>query len=461
MVLTPRYADFPETFFEKLDAVEFSQNPILHWNEALAKELGMTDRLFYSSVQVAQAYAGHQFGHFVPQLGDGRARLVGEFQDSQGRLFEVHLKGSGPTKFSRRGDGLATLDAVLRELLVSEDMHALGIPTTRTLAVLGTGKKVIRENEHPGAIQVRIAKSHVRVGTFEYFASRGNTAAIKILADEMLERLFPQLTIEANVYLALFEAVMEKQIQLVCRWLQVGFIHGVMNTDNTLISGETIDYGPCAFMEEYDPLKVFSSIDHQGRYAYARQPQIIKWNLTVLGQCLLPLFSESQDEATQILQRTLANFEDQFDAKWLSGMGRKLGLEEAKSSDAVLIQDFLSLLQKYEMDFTLGFRNLSEQIEHKEKDLKEWSIRWKSRIGENKKTLQQTLNDLNFTNPLFIPRNHLVEAAIKAAAQKNNFAPVERLLAAFKNPFQNSTDFVDLQLPAKPEERVQATFCGT
>ncbi len=461
MILTPSYSKLPEKFYEKLDAVDFSQYRILHWNDSLAQELGVTERLFHSPVQLAQAYAGHQFGHFVPQLGDGRARLVGEFKDPQGQLHEVHLKGSGPTQFSRRGDGLATLGAVLRELIVSEGMHFLKIPTTRTLAVLGTGKRVQREAEHPGAIQVRVAKSHVRVGTFEYFAARGDTQAIQMLADTMIARLYPQVASEKNKYIAFFESVVERQIQLVARWLQVGFIHGVMNTDNTTISGESIDYGPCAFMEEYDPLMVYSSIDHQGRYAYARQPQIIKWNLTVLGYCLLPLFAESQESATSIMENAIAKFESNFEKAWLSNMAQKLGIEDVKSEDVLLVEEFLMLLQKYKIDFTLGFRNLNQQGESKENDFKDWSTKWKLRILENKRTLEQTRISMDSVNPVLIPRNHLVEAAINAASQANNFVPLERLLAALKIPFADLAEFADLQKPAKPEERVSATFCGT
>lgn len=461
MVLTPRYAQLPEKFFEKLDAVEFSQYSVLYWNESLAKELGLTDRLFYGSVQLAQAYAGHQFGHFVPQLGDGRARLVGEIQDRNGHLFEVHLKGSGSTKFSRRGDGLATLDAVLRELLVSEGMHSLGIPTTRTLAVLGTGKKVYRENEHPGAIQVRIARSHVRVGTFEYFAARGDTASIKTLADEMIHRRFPQLQNQANAYSALFETVMEKQIQLVARWLQVGFIHGVMNTDNTLLSGETIDYGPCAFMEAYDPLKVFSSIDHQGRYAYARQPQVIKWNLTVLGHCLLPLFAENREVATQMLENTLSKFEANFHKAWLEGMAQKLGILEIKPGDEVLLQEFLVILHQQKIDFTLGFRGLSEKMQSTTKGMQEWFAKWAARVTSPNKTLAQVRKDLESINPIIIPRNHLVEKAIQAAVKNNDFSFTENLLKALATPFSAQQEFGEFQKPASPTEQIHATFCGT
>jgi serine/tyrosine/threonine adenylyltransferase len=461
MVLTPHYANLPEKFFEKLDSVEFSQYSVLYWNEALAKELGLRDRSFYSSVQLAQAYAGHQFGHFVPQLGDGRARLVGEIKDSQGQLFEVHLKGSGPTKFSRRGDGLATLDAVLRELLVSEGMHALGIPTTRTLAVLGTGEKVYRENEHPGAIQVRIGRSHVRVGTFEYFAARGDTEAIKILADEMIHRLYPQLQTQTNSYLALFEFVIEKQIQLVARWLQVGFIHGVMNTDNTLISGETIDYGPCAFMEAYDPLKVFSSIDHRGRYAYARQPQIIKWNLAMLGHCLLPLFAENREASTQMLETSLSKLEESFHKVWLGGMLRKLGIFDIKPGDEVLLQEFLVILHQQKIDFTLGFRNLSAEVHSASKEMQEWLAKWTERVTSPQKTLAQVQKDLQSINPIIIPRNHLVERAIQAAVKENDFSVTEKLLQELATPFFNQNNDSDFQKPATADEEVRATFCGT
>ena len=453
MVLAPSYSRLPEKFYERLEPVEFSQHSVLYWNESLAKELGLTDQLFYGPMQVAQAYAGHQFGHFVPQLGDGRARLVGELKDPAGQLFEVHLKGSGPTQFSRRGDGLATLDAVLRELLVSEGMHFLGIPTTRTLAVLGTGERVQREREHPGAIQVRIAKSHVRVGTFEYFAARGDTPAVKLLADEMIDRLFPQLKQKSNAYLSLFETVIEKQIQLVARWLQVGFIHGVMNTDNTTISGETIDYGPCAFMEAYEPLKVYSSIDRQGRYAYARQPQIIKWNLTVLGYCLLPLFDDNREKATQMLESTMGHFEEQFHRVWLEGMAKKLGISDAKADDEKLIQEFLSLLSKHQIDFTLGFRRLGEQSElFSSEEFKPWFEKWKARKGSLSPQEE---------NPIIIPRNHKVEQAIAKASLENDFTKVHRLLKALEKPFTETPEFVDLQKPAEPHEQVSATFCGT
>lgn len=453
MILTPHYAQLPENFYERLTPVEFSQYPVLYWNEALAKDLGLMDRNFYGSVQLALAYAGHQFGHFVPRLGDGRARLVGEIQSPQGVSFEVHLKGSGPTSFSRRGDGLATLSAVLRELIVSEGMHHLGVPTTRTLAVLGTGETVQREVDHPGAIQVRVGQSHVRVGTFEYFASRGDTASVRRLADEMIQRLYPECTQKKNPYIAFFEAVIEKQIQLVVRWMSVGFIHGVMNTDNTAISGETIDYGPCAFMEAYDPFKVFSSIDHQGRYAYSRQPQIIKWNLTVLGYCLVPLFGDNRTAATQMMEEVLAAFDSRYRDVWLQAMAQKLNLKQHRDGDEVLIKEFFDLLHKNEMDFTLSFHQLSLQEPFAGRaDFSPWVQKWQTRKEVDLK---------NHVNPIFIPRNHLVEKALTQASQKNDFSMMLQLLEASRKPFLKQQLYNQFYLAATPQEQVSATFCGT
>src|SRR4051794_1437531 len=369
------YAALPATFFARVVPTPVASPRLIKLNRPLAIHLGLDPdrlsspegteilagkRLPDGADPIAMAYAGHQFGHFVPQLGDGRAILLGEVIDQDGVRRDIQLKGSGPTPFSRRGDGRAALGPVLREYVVSEAMAALGIPTTRSLAAAMTGESVLRETALPGAVLTRVAASHIRVGTFQYFAARGDTDGVRRLADHVIARHYPEAAAATRPYHALLDGVIGRQADLVARWLLVGFIHGVMNTDNTSISGETIDYGPCAFMDHYEPAKVFSSIDEQGRYAYANQPRIALWNLTRLAECLLPLLAEQQDKAIEEAQSALINFAEAFNTAYQAGLRRKLGLFTARDGDPVLAQDLLDAMAKNQADFTLTFRRLSD-----------------------------------------------------------------------------------------------------
>lgn len=475
------YIQLPERFYQKLSATELPHTQLLYWNSLLANDLqlnGLSDeqklRIFsgqdVSLPAVAQAYAGHQFGYFSSQLGDGRARLIGDVQNREGKLFEVHLKGSGATAFSRRGDGFATLSSVLRELLVSEGMFGLGVPTSRTLAVMTTGEKVQRETEQPGGLLVRVAASHVRVGTFEYFASRRDVVALRALADFVIERHEPQLKNSTDKYEQLFAQIVQKQIQLICQWMRIGFIHGVMNTDNTFVSGETLDYGPCAFMEAYDPLAVFSSIDQRGRYAYARQPQILHWNLQNLAYCLGLLIDGKELTLPPPFITVLENFDQDFTSQWQKVMGEKIGINASAQEDTSLIRDYFDLLHKHQMDFTLGFRNLSEQLKSEEPkqgsffeqaDVGDWLKRWKQRLAQETKTNLAVAQSMDAVNPLYIPRNHLVEKAINKMVQERDLSLVKELVQVWQTPYDVQEGKEMWERPATDAEKVTATFCGT
>jgi uncharacterized protein YdiU (UPF0061 family) len=419
------------------------------------------------------AYAGHQFGHFVPQLGDGRAILLGEVIDACGVRRDIQLKGSGPTPFSRRGDGRAALGPVLREYIVSETMAALGIPTTRSLAAVLTGDSVLRETALPGAVLTRVASSHIRVGTFQFFAARGDTEGVRRLADHVIARHYPDAATAERPYHALLEGVIARQAELVARWLLVGFIHGVMNTDNTSISGETIDYGPCAFLDDYDPAKVFSSIDEMGRYAYANQPRIALWNLTRLAECLLPLFSDDQDKAIADAQLALAGFAEAFNDAYTAGLRAKLGLFTAQDGDQALAQDLLDAMAKNQADFTLTFRRLSDAALGPDHDREirqlfadpaaydEWAARWRQRTGDEPHDPAARQAAMRKVNPAFIPRNHRVEAVIEAAVNRDDFAPFEELLAVLSQPYRDQPAFVRYTEAPEPDQRVTQTFCGT
>ena len=419
------------------------------------------------------AYGGHQFGTFVPQLGDGRAILLGEVIDRAGVRRDIQLKGSGPTPFSRRGDGRAALGPVLREYIVSEAMAALGIPTTRSLAAVITGEHVMRETALPGAVLTRVASSHIRVGTFQYFAARGDTEGVRRLADHVIARHYPEVANAERPYHALLEGVIARQAELVARWLLVGFIHGVMNTDNTSISGETIDYGPCAFMDSYDPAAVFSSIDEQGRYAYANQPRIALWNLTRLAECLLPLFSDDKDKAIEQAQLILGEFPPRFTAVYRAGLRKKIGLFAESDGDEVLVQDLLDAMAKNQADFTLTFRRLSEAALDAAHDQKvralftdptaydEWAGRWRKRINDDAQTPAERAAAMRAVNPAFIPRNHRIETVIQAAVNRDDFAPFEELLTVLSRPYEDQPALSDYADPPQPDQRVLQTFCGT
>jgi uncharacterized protein YdiU (UPF0061 family) len=482
------YAALPPNFFARVAPTPVASPRLIKLNRPLAVKLGLDpDRLASpegieilagknvpdGAEPIAMAYAGHQFGHFVPQLGDGRAILLGEVIDADGVRRDIQLKGSGPTPFSRRGDGRAALGPVLREYIVSEAMAALGIPTTRSLAAVITGENVMRETPLPGAVLTRVASSHIRVGTFQFFAARGDTEGVRRLADHVIDRHYPQAATAERPYHALLEGVIARQADLVARWLLVGFIHGVMNTDNTSISGETIDYGPCAFMDNYDPATVFSSIDEHGRYAYANQPRIALWNLTRLAECLLPLFSEDKDKAIEQAQLILGEFAEKFSTAYQAGLRGKIGLVTARDGDEALVQDLLDAMAKNQADFTLTFRRLSDAALDPAGDEKirplfadpaaydEWAARWRQRTGDEPQTAPKRRAAMRSVNPAFIPRNHRIEAVIEAAVNRDDFAPFEELLTVLSKPCEDQPAFAAYSEPPQPEQRVLQTFCGT
>ena len=482
------YAALPANFFARVAPTPVAAPRLIKLNRPLALQLGLDPDLLSSpegaeilagktvpagADPIAMAYAGHQFGHFVPQLGDGRAILLGEVIDKDGIRRDIQLKGSGPTPFSRRGDGRAALGPVLREYIVSEAMFALGIPTTRSLAAVMSGESVMRETALPGAVLTRVAASHVRVGTFQYFAARGDTEGVRRLADHVIARHYPQPANAEQPYQALLEGVIARQAELVARWLLVGFIHGVMNTDNTSISGETIDYGPCAFMDHYDPAQVFSSIDEMGRYAYANQPRIALWNLTRLAECLLPLLSDDQEKAIAEAQGILGAFPQKFSAAYQAGLRNKIGLFTVRDGDEALLQDLLDAMAKNQADFTLTFRRLGEAALDPAGDAKvralfaepaafdEWAARWRQRAGEEPQTPAERQAAMRAVNPAFIPRNHRVEAVIQAAMVNDDYAPFEELLAVLSKPYQDQPEFAAYTEPPQPDQRVLQTFCGT
>jgi serine/tyrosine/threonine adenylyltransferase len=484
------YARLPERCFARLDPVPVASPRLVAFNEGLARELGANgadwepDRiaaLFAGNVvpdgaaPIAQAYAGHQFGSFVPQLGDGRALLLGEVVDAHGRRRDIQLKGSGVTPFSRGGDGRAALGPVLREYLVSEAMHALGIPTTRALAAVTTGEPVMRDEPLPGAVLARVAASHVRIGTFQYFAVRGDVAAVRELADFVIGRHYPDLQSADEPYAALLEAVVEAQASLVARWLHVGFIHGVMNTDNMAVSGETIDYGPCAFMDAYDPATVFSSIDRRGRYAYVNQPGIAQWNLARLAETLLPLVDAEPARAVERVTPVVQGFAGRFEQHWLAGMRRKLGLAGAEADDAALVQELLDAMQAASADYTLVFRRLSDaaageglaahvevqRLFGEPSAYLAWAGRWQARVARNPQAPAERAAAMRAVNPAFIPRNHLVEATLAAAVGEGDFAPFERLLGVLARPFEDQPASAEYMAPPAAIDASYRTFCGT
>ncbi len=476
------YARLPERFYARLPPTPVAAPRLVKLNEPLARELGLDprhlssqatvemlagNRIAEGSEPIALAYAGHQFGNFVPQLGDGRAILLGEVVDTKGVRRDIQLKGSGPTPFSRRGDGRAALGPVLREYIVSEAMYAMGIPTTRSLAAVITGEQVYRETALPGAVLTRVASSHVRVGTFQYFAARQDVDALRLLADHVIARHYPDVA--AGDYRALFEAVLGRQAALVARWMLVGFIHGVMNTDNSSIAGETIDYGPCAFMDTYHPNTVFSSIDQGGRYAYANQGRIAVWNLARFAETLLPLFDEDDDKALAQANESLQKFSGLFADAWFAGLRRKLGLTDAQPDDEKLAQDLLNTMAANSADFTLTFRKLCDAAadpaaDRAVRDLfvdptayDSWAVRWRERLAGDPAARRAAMQSVN---PAYIPRNHRVEAAL-AAATDGNFLPFEELLVVLSRPFEDRPEFAAYADPPLEEERVLRTFCGT
>ncbi len=469
------YARLPERFYARLAPTPVAAPRLVRLNTALAAQLGLDPDDLTADVlsgnlvpegaePMALAYAGHQFGNFVPQLGDGRANLLGEVA---GR--DIQLKGAGRTPFSRGGDGRAALGPVLREYLISEAMHALGVPTTRALAAVTTGEPVARETMLPGAIVTRVASSHIRVGTFQYFAARQDTDGVRALADYAIARHYP----DVSGYKAFLEAVIARQAELIARWLLIGFIHGVMNTDNCSIAGETIDYGPCAFMDAYDPATVFSSIDRQGRYAYGNQPRIAVWNLARLAETLLPLLADDDDQAVAIAQETLSGFGRTFEAAYFGGLRRKIGLSVERDGDNALAQDLLTAMAKNQADFTLTFRGLCNAAVKPERDAAvrdlfvdpsaydAWAARWRQRLAFAFETPEARRDAMRAVNPAYIPRNHNVEAALNAAIENDDFGPFEALLTVLSRPFDDQPGFARYAAPPAPSERVHQTFCGT
>jgi uncharacterized protein YdiU (UPF0061 family) len=472
------YGRLPPRFYARVKPTPVRSPQIVQWNDAVAYELGLDasslSRTDWGEVlsgsciphwaePLAMAYAGHQFGVFVPQLGDGRAILLGEIIGRDGKRRDLQLKGSGRTPFSRDGDGRAALGPALREYIISEAIYALGIPTTRSLAVVMTGEAVIREATLPGAVLVRVADSHLRVGTFEYFAARGDQEAIRLLADYAIERHYPELRPRSSRYLEFLAAVCDKQAALVARWLEVGFIHGVMNTDNMTISGETIDYGPCAFMDAYDPATVFSSIDHHGRYAFGNQPRIALWNLARLAESMLPLIHEDQKQAVPLAEEALNRFPDTFMRYWQKGMRRKLGIVTEQAQDTGLIDALLEWMKNQRADYTNTFCRLSSMAEGAAapEGLTEWVTRWQTRLAQEPHSAKEAAAIMRQTNPAVIPRNHQVEAALSAAVNDQDFRPTEALLTVLATPYQLKPEYAGYAAPAPPSERPYKTFCGT
>ncbi|MBA4190228.1 MAG: YdiU family protein [Planctomycetaceae bacterium] len=471
------YSRLPDVLFAPAQPAAVPAPRVSILNHRLANELGLNlgvlsaeaaaalfagQELPADAYPVAQAYAGHQFGGFA-MLGDGRAILLGEHHTPSGKLVDIQFKGSGPTRFSRRGDGLAALGPMLREYIISEAMAALGIPTSRSLAVVTTGRQVLRTSPLRGAILTRVAASHIRVGTFEY-AARRDEPALRALADYTIDRHYPELTTAPDKYLKFLRAVADRQAALVARWQLVGFIHGVMNTDNVAISGETIDYGPCAFMNAYDPETVFSSIDHAGRYAYGNQPNITQWNLARLAETLLTLLDANPEKSVAMAMEVLGEFPAQFEGYWLAGMRKKLGLQTAEPCDNELIQTLLDWMQKSRADFTNTFRDLSSESltadHYQTPDFQVWYSRWQQRIGQEGRSNAETFALMRTVNPAVIPRNHRVEEALAAAEEHDDLSVMHRLLTVLASPYELRADGAPYQAPP-PDGCNYQTFCGT
>ena len=472
------YARLPDSFKENIKPVIVKKPELLLLNEKLADDLDLDfsnierkklAELFAGNIlpngseTIAQAYAGHQFGHFT-MLGDGRAVLIGEHINKKQERYDIQFKGSGRTSFSRNGDGRAVLGPMLREYLISEAINALNIPTTRSLAVVKTGEEVIRENLLPGAILTRVASSHLRVGTFQYIAARQNKDELKILFDYVVNRHYPEIIGSKNRPIELLKIVLDKQINLVIDWMRIGFIHGVMNTDNMSISGETIDYGPCAFMDIYDPKTVFSSIDKMGRYAYCNQPMITKWNLARFAECLIPLIDSDQSKAINLATKEINSFDKKYEEKWLKMMGNKLGLSVIKDQDKSLILDLLTWMHQKKADYTNTFCYLMDEEVQKEKIYDDnnfitWKKRWKERLKKSDKSSINYLRLMKKFNPIVIPRNNKVEEALRAA-EENNIDPFNKLLKILKDPYVNQKKIKEYQIPSNTHENYQ-TFCGT
>ena len=481
------FSALPSRFYARVPPARVRDPRLVVFNPGLADELGLDPTVleregadWFSGNQtpddadlIAMAYAGHQFGNFVPQLGDGRAILLGERLGRDGVRRDIQLKGSGRTPFSRNGDGRAALGPMLREYLVSEAMHALGVPTTRSLAVVTTGEQVVREDLLPGAVLTRVAASHIRVGTFEYFAARNDRDAVSQLLDYVVTRHYLETRGAPVPALAVLEAVAQRQAALIADWMSVGFIHGVMNTDNVAISGETIDYGPCAFMDHYDTNTVFSSIDHAGRYAYGNQPAIAQWNLARFAETVLSLIDSDHGKAVELATAVVKNFMPVFDAQLLTRMRRKIGLANEQESDVELISALFATMQSTGADFTLTFRRLAQCADDPANDasllelfapssgIADWLRRWRARLTSEPLDAAERAANMRRVNPAFIPRNHRVEAALEAASTHGDFGPFHQLLNILEHPYEDQPGRGEFEQPPGPGERVLRTFCGT
>jgi uncharacterized protein YdiU (UPF0061 family) len=485
------YARLPEKFYARIAPTPAPSPGLIKLNAELANMLQLDiaelataegievlagNRIAEGSEPLAMAYAGHQFGYFVRQLGDGRANLLGEVIGRDGVRYDIQLKGAGRTPFSRSGDGRAALGPVLREYIVSEAMAALGVPTTRALAAVTTGQTVFRETAMPGAVLTRVAASHLRVGTFQYFFAQGDIDGVRTLADYAITRHYPEAESASHRYRTLLDGVIARQARLVAQWMLFGFIHGVMNTDNTSISGETIDYGPCAFMEAYDPRMVFSSIDHQGRYAYSNQPHAMHWNLTRLAETLLPLLVEEEggeEAGLASAHEALEKFGTHFETARNAGMRQKLGLSMEREGDELLVEDLLKRMAESHADFTLTFRELCDAAAGTEAAngvralfdnpmaFDAWEAEWRQRLTKESISPEARAAQMRRANPAFIPRNHIVEAALQAGIERQDFQPFEELLDVLAHPYDDRPGMERYSMPARPEERVSKTFCGT
>ena len=473
------YLQLPKNMQSKQLPEKVKNPKIVLINNNLSNELGINlsnldpeylalvfsgNQLPTGSDTIAMAYAGHQFGHFTI-LGDGRAILIGEHINNKKQRYEIQFKGSGKTEFSRNGDGKAALGPMLREYIISEAMYHLNIPTTRSLAVVKTDEKVIRETELTRAILTRVASSHIRVGTFQYFAYKKDDESLKSLVNYSIDRHYAEIKNSENIYINLIDRLMDKQIDLVVNWMRVGFIHGVMNTDNMALSGETIDYGPCAFMDKYDPKTVFSSIDHFGRYAYYNQPSITKWNLARFAECLIPFLDTNKDEAIKIATNKINEFDKKYEKKWLKMMSDKIGLLDTEKEDEVLILDLLQWMHSNKADYTNTFYNLinekifSNQV-YDNADFLTWKDRWKMRLSKYKNKMDKVEEKMKFSNPIIIPRNYKVEEAL-SAAESGDMNLVEILLKALEKPYENNSNLKDFQITEKLNKSGYKTYCGT
>ena len=483
------YARLPDRFFARLPPTPVAEPGLIQLNEGLALHLGLSPERLKTTEGIeilagnlvpdgaeplAMAYAGFQFGGWVPQLGDGRAILLGELIDRDGVRRDIQLKGAGPTPFSRGGDGRVGVGPVLREYIVSEAMARLGIATTRSLAAVTTGEQIARETLLPGAVLTRVAQSHIRVGTFQFFAARRDVEALRVLADHVIARHYPEVSQADKPYLGLLTAVIDRQAELIAGWQRIGFIHGVMNTDNTSIAGETIDYGPCAFMDSFHPNTVFSSVDHGGRYAYGNQPAIAQWNLAGLAQTLVPLIDDDEETASALANEAIQAFVGRCEGFYRAGLRRKLGRAEEREGDAALVRDLFTRMANNKADFTLTFRRLSDVTDENPvanervstlfenpAAFDEWAVRWRKRLAGESQSAAERRSIMRSVNPAFIPRNHLIEEVIMAAVEESDFAPFGRLIEVLESPYEDQPEKERYAAPPRPEEVVHQTFCGT